>query len=162
MFEESTVQNWLTLSGPDTSDEVVQDCDEWSDLAGFDAVRLYTYMKKATNISLAIETATSAEGPWTSLYTITSETDDGQELECDPDAQYLAARYLRWKLTSTGSSWKACFSQGAVFSKDEEAQQYSGPAQRVLTRTPVRPNRTTASVATPAVTVGSIPTEKGR
>ena len=156
MFDEITIQDWLTLSGPDTGDEVVQDCDEWSDMAGFDAARLYAYVKKATNISLAVETATSAEGPWSSLYAITSASDDGQEVECDPDAQYMVARYLRWKLTSTGASWKACFCQGAVFSKDEEAQQYSGPSQRVLTRTPARPQRGTATASKPAVSVGKV------
>ena len=126
MFQEKTIEDWLTLSGPDTDQVVTQDCDLWVDAEGWDAVRYRTWILKATNVSLAVETATSVEGPWSSLYTKTAVADGHEEIECDSLAIYQLARYLRWKLTSTGASWKACFTVKGTFEKDEMAQQYSG------------------------------------
>ena len=117
MFQETTLQDWLTLSGPDTSDTVTQDYDLWTDTEGYDASKLHTILTQGTNVSLAIETAVSPEGPWTSLYTITTASDTYDEVECDTNAQYRLDRYLRWTLTSSGASWKACFMIAGVFEK---------------------------------------------
>jgi hypothetical protein len=166
MYDEKTIQDWVTLSGPTSGAVVVQDCDLWVDMQGFDSVRLRSWISKATNVSLAVETATSPEGPWVAVVTKTTTGDQYDEIECDPDAFYQVARYLRWKLTSTDVTWRICFTLRGIFQKDQEARQYGGDTAAARTiRRPALANgglggNGTQRPATPGTT--PVETNKGR
>lgn len=159
MFEERTIQDGLTLSGPSSGQTVTQHCTQIVDTYGYEAIRIRTDIKLATNVELDVQTAISPEGPWTTLYTLSSAAEVYHEVECDNDAKYKLERFVRWQVTSTDVSWKIFFTMLGTFEKDEVSSGTTALSQAglpALRRRAVPPARTSASQQLVAVP-GAIP-----
>ena len=130
MFEERTIQDGLTLSGPSSGQSVTQHFTKIVDTFGYEAIRIRTDIKEATNVELDVQTAISPEGPWSTLYTLSAAAEVYHEVECDNEAKYQLQRFVRWQVTSTNTNWKIFFTMLGTFEKDETSGTV-GIAQQV-------------------------------
>jgi len=128
MFEERTIQDGLTLSGPSSGQSVTQHFTKIVDTFGCEAIRIRTDMKEATNVELHVQTAISPEGPWSTLYTLSAAAEVYHEVECDNEAKYQLQRFVRWQVTSTNTNWKIFFTMLGTFEKDESSATGAVPA----------------------------------
>ena len=108
------LQDWTALAGPSsTTAPVTQEDGFWLDLAPFQDVVIYLDVREASGSpTIAFETSPSKDN--TLFQAVASTTLAASSSPTVLRALMLGstvplARYLRWKITSSGAAWDASF-----------------------------------------------------
>jgi len=107
MNRKDIFQRWITLSGDDSGDEVIQEHPGWLDTHGFKRMVLSAQVLALTNATLTVETADTRAGPWTTAVTVAAT--GVTYIQAEAGAAAKLERCVRWKLVSTNTTWQACF-----------------------------------------------------
>lgn len=75
MLQTVRLHDWLTLSGPDTNDEVTQECEEWVD-NGVEALRFCVCLEQDSDVALIVQTITSVIAPQAGLCSVLGDADE--------------------------------------------------------------------------------------
>jgi hypothetical protein len=107
MGERTFYQRWVTLSGSNASDQVIQEHADWLDGVDKKVVVLSAQVQARTNCTLTIETADAQCGPWATSATVNAT--GVTFIQADENATNPLQRYLRWKVAASDVNWEICF-----------------------------------------------------
>ena len=107
MSEGMVYQRWVTLSGDNSSDYIIQEFSRWLDTSGYRRLIVSARVETKTNATLTLETADAEVGPWTTGTTINAT--GVTYLEADSGAAAPLERFVRWKVAASNTNWEICF-----------------------------------------------------
>jgi hypothetical protein len=110
--EAKTLQQVVTLFGPNATDELVQNPEFYAEVAKYSKVVVKYQVLNLDDASLYIQTAKVKDKKyWRSTKTISAVGDDSVILTRDAGltSEYLE-NWLRWRVAASGANWRVTFS----------------------------------------------------
>jgi len=107
--EELVWQGWRTMAGVTISGfSLTTSSEDYLDLGDTTSLEVHTHLLNIEGATLALQTASSEEGPWESLQSYTAATDASIIVNSAVSSNHELERYLRWEITAP-TEWQATF-----------------------------------------------------
>jgi hypothetical protein len=113
-MEGIIVQPWITLRSASSNYGIVQSAGAWIDVGDFEDLVFYTDVREVNGgVTMTFETAPVAEdAAFVAMFagfSVTTGVRVDSLLAELPAVSVPAARYVRWRLSGTASSWDLTF-----------------------------------------------------
>lgn len=108
----SAFQDWITVSGRNSSDTVIQSESDWLDAESYSDVAVMCQVTKfSTGVTIAVQTAPAEDDSLFQTMATFAPTNAGitEQVVRYATASVPLARLIRWKAVGASSAWSVTF-----------------------------------------------------
>ena len=109
-------QPWLSLTGVSGSGDVTQPARHWLNGTNFATCNMQVQAMSVVACTLVLESASSVEGPWSTITSYQAAADAAIVLSSEGGTQKFS-NLVRWRINPSGAAaWNICFKLKATAS----------------------------------------------